>query len=120
MWEYRATPTNIVDGDTFDATVDLGFSVSLDMRLRLLGVDAPERHGDTRVAGDAAHDFTRRWLIDFADDAGRVLVQTVADRRLRDARDSFGRYLASVWDIGKTTNLNEALAAAGHTTGRYQ
>ena len=120
MWEYRATPTNVVDGDTFDATVDLGFSASLDMRLRLLGADTFEPRGDTRELGLAATEFTRQWFLTHADPAGRVLIVTVPDRRERDQRDSFGRYLAFVWNIAKSANLNEALITAGHTTGRYE
>lgn len=120
MWEYRATPINVVDGDTFDATVDLGFSVSLNMRLRLLGIDTPEPNGDTRDAGIAAQVFTNDWLMQHADQNGHILITTIADRRQRDKRDSFGRYLAMVWNIAKSANLNEALIAAGHSTGRFE
>ena len=120
MWEYRATPTNVVDGDTLDVSADLGFSVTLDMRLRLLGVDAFEAKGATKAKGDAATAFTRQWLLDHADAGGRVLIKTIPDRRQRDEHDSFGRYLAIVTDIGGTSVLNDALVIAGHTTGRYE
>jgi micrococcal nuclease len=39
---YNATITNIVDGDTVDAVVDLGFNVSTKIRFRLNGIDTPE------------------------------------------------------------------------------
>ena len=42
MYEYNAICTRVVDGDTIDARVDLGFSVWLDCRIRLEGIDAPE------------------------------------------------------------------------------
>jgi hypothetical protein len=38
MYEYKAKIINVVDGDTFDAIVDLGFTVSVKQRFRLLGV----------------------------------------------------------------------------------
>jgi micrococcal nuclease len=43
MFEYRAKVKRVVDGDTVDFTVDLGFGVKIDIRTRLAGVDTPER-----------------------------------------------------------------------------
>lgn len=42
MYHYKAIITRVVDGDTFDAIVDLGFTVSVKQRLRLKDVDTPE------------------------------------------------------------------------------
>lgn len=43
MFEYKATVENVVDGDTVDALIDLGFKVYIKQRLRLSGLDTPER-----------------------------------------------------------------------------
>lgn len=43
MYEYRARVKRVVDGDTVDFVVDLGFKVHMVIRTRLLGVDTPER-----------------------------------------------------------------------------
>lgn len=43
MYEYRAKVKRIVDGDTVDFLVDLGFNIHTTIRTRLLGVDTPER-----------------------------------------------------------------------------
>ena len=51
MYEYRARVKRVVDGDTVDFVVDLGFSVHITIRTRLLGVDTPERgHPDWKKA----------------------------------------------------------------------
>ena len=42
MYRYNAKLVKIVDGDTIDADIDLGFSVSITKRIRLAGIDAPE------------------------------------------------------------------------------
>jgi len=42
MYKYKAHITNIVDGDTFDADVDLGFGITASHRFRLNGIDTPE------------------------------------------------------------------------------
>ena len=51
MHEYKATVDRVVDGDTVDFIVDLGFSVQMKIRGRLAGVDTPERgHADFKMA----------------------------------------------------------------------
>lgn len=51
MYEYRARVKRIVDGDTIDFAVDLGFKISVEIRTRLVGVDTPERgHEDWNKA----------------------------------------------------------------------
>lgn len=55
LYEYRADICRVVDGDTVDADIDLGFNVWLhNERLRFYGIDAPELKGSTRAAGLAA------------------------------------------------------------------
>ena len=51
MYEYRARVKRVVDGDTVDFVVDLGFNIHTTIRTRLLGVDTPERgHNDWNKA----------------------------------------------------------------------
>ena len=51
MYEYRARVKRVVDGDTVDFVVDLGFNIHTTIRTRLLGVDTPERgHPDWKRA----------------------------------------------------------------------
>lgn len=44
MYHYKAIVTNIVDGDTFDAVLDLGFGISFKQRFRVDELDTPETH----------------------------------------------------------------------------
>jgi len=61
MYEYKALVTRVVDGDTFDLVVDLGFEISFAMRVRLKGIDTPEtwrpKTDAERVHGEAATKF---------------------------------------------------------------
>lgn len=51
MYEYNAKIDRVVDGDTVDFIVDLGFNISTKIRTRLIGVDTPERgHEDWKKA----------------------------------------------------------------------
>lgn len=60
MYEYNARVKRVVDGDTVDFVVDLGFSVNLKMRGRLLNVDTPERgHPDWATATNKCYRLLR-------------------------------------------------------------
>ena len=59
MYNYNATCTRVVDGDTVDAMIDLGFGVHVKKRIRLAGIDAPEsrtRDKQEKILGLAAKD----------------------------------------------------------------
>lgn len=98
----------VVDGDTVDLTLgkDIGFYVStvVNVRFRLLGVDAPERG---KPGAAEATEYLRAWL---AANAGRA-------RCSSHKADSFGRWLAYIYitrEDGTVSSLNDDLVAAGH------
>jgi micrococcal nuclease len=99
MYEYDAKVINVVDGDTVDCVISLGFYLTAAHRLRLLGVNCPEVHGETKAAGLKAAEYTRATL----------LGQTV---RIRTAKsDSFGRWLCQVYLDGR--DFNQSLVDRG-------
>lgn len=84
LHNYEATVVNVVDGDTVDADVALGFHLTARLRLRLLGVNCPEMRGPTRQAGIAARMFVFDNLF-----GKEVIIHT-------EKADDFGRYLARI------------------------
>jgi micrococcal nuclease len=100
--QYDARVLRVVDGDTVDFQVLLGFDVERYIRGRLYGVDTPEVYGAAKVAGKAASDFTRQWL---AACGGAVLI---AER----GKDKYGRWLVMVDCRGQ--DLAAALVASKH------
>ena len=59
MYTYKAKCTRVVDGDTIDAMIDLGFGVHVKKRIRLAGINAPEsrtRDKQEKILGLAAKD----------------------------------------------------------------
>ncbi|MER5649711.1 thermonuclease family protein [Streptosporangium sp. NPDC002524] len=104
LYVYPATVAKVVDGDTLDLLVDVGFGITTKGRFRLSAVWAPELG---TPEGEAARDFTQAWV---EQQAGRVLVRTFKDRRER-----YGRYLARVF-TEPGADLGAALIDAGHAT----
>jgi micrococcal nuclease len=92
LWWYQARVTRVIDGDTIDVDIDLGFNLTANtLRLRLLGVDTPEMRGPDRRLGEAARDYVQGW-IDAAvrvDDQWPLRVRTIET-------DSFGRWLTEI------------------------
>lgn len=99
LYAYKATVEKIVDADTVDFNVDLGFNIYSKIRVRLLGVNAPER-GTT--AGKAATD----WLTGYLPAGHQVTIDVFK------SREKYGRWLAHISYNG--TNVNEELIKNGH------
>jgi len=101
MYEYRAKVTHVVDGDTIDVRVDLGFKIYFDIRLRLFGIDTPELRGEEYEAGMKAKRFVEEKVLD-----REVIVKTHKDKT-----GKYGRYLAEVFydDV----SLNQTLLGVG-------
>lgn len=116
MYEYRCKVIHVVDGDTVDVDIDLGFGVWLtDERVRLHGVDTPEsrtRDLEEKKYGLAAKEFVKG----FCDDDWMVL-----KTEKYDAKGKFGRIMGKLY---RTTNysdksLNEYLVEKHHAVPYY-
>lgn len=109
MFFYRAKVVDVVDGDTLDLMIDLGFNVHHSIRVRLDGVNTPEsRTKDLREKelGLKAKAFSADWTTRHK----TVFVQTVKDKK-----EKFGRILARVYsDENKTACLNDDLIDSGN------
>ena len=93
MYEYRATIVKIVDGDTVDVDIDLGFGVVLkDERVRVMGIDTPEsrtRDLEEKKYGLAAKEFVKQLINGWE----YVVLRT----QKYDAKGKFGRILGELW-----------------------
>lgn len=109
LYQYKAQPLYVVDGDTIDLDVDLGFEVRFKMRIRLLGIDAPER-GD-HPGYDNAKDFLLLLKEHCNTGSSQLYIRTVKDKH-----DVYGRYLANLWEIttdGYTTDISAKMLSEG-------
>ena len=100
LYKYRATIGRVVDGDTVDVLVFLGFRVTHEVRVRLMGINAPERNA---LGGSEATAFVKGKL-----PVGReVIIET-----FKNPTDKYGRWLATIYL--DEVNLNELIVAEGH------
>jgi micrococcal nuclease len=90
IYIYKASLIRVVDGDTVDLIIDLGFDTSRKERFRLYGIDAPELR---TAAGKAA----KAWLMSVLQPLEAIYVQTI-QLSTKAKRDKYGRFLAVLYD----------------------
>lgn len=103
IYEYKADLVNIVDGDTQDIDVDLGFYTSKEIRVRLEGVDTHETYGVKKDSDEYKKGMKEKEFVeDFYESADELTIKT-----MKDSQGKYGRWLARVWADGQC--LNELL-----------
>ena len=110
MYEYRVKKiTNVVDGDTIDVDIDLGFDVSFSQRVRLAGIDTPEsRTSDKfeKTLGLEAKEYLKKQLKDAKD----VVIKTEKP----DSSEKYGRILGWLYVDGDTVSINDHMIEDGY------
>ena len=112
MYEYNVKVVKVIDGDTVDVDIDLGFGVWLHKeRVRLYGIDTPEsRTSDVqeKFFGQRAKAFLEKWVT-----AGDVTLRT----KTYDAKGKFGRILGELYSFD--TNINDKMVEECHAVGYH-
>ncbi len=106
MHEYKAIVRRVVDGDTMDVTLDLGFDILYNNRIRFYGINTPEsrtRDLEEKKLGLAAKDRVKELC---------PVGSTVIIKTTKDGRGKYGRILGEIF-VGDM-NVNQQLVAEGH------
>ena len=109
MYEYKVKITRVIDGDTVDAEVDLGFDTFIKDRIRLMGLDTPEsrtRNKKEKALGLAAKAYLKELL---RENKGDVILRTS-----KEGKGKFGRILGTLLIYDGKTNVNQMLIDEGH------
>lgn len=99
----------VVDGDTIDADVDLGFDISLTKRVRLAGIDTPESR-TTDLKEKALGLEVKEWLKKRLEGAKDILIKT----QLPDSTEKYGRILGKLYINNEETSLNKQMIDEGY------
>jgi micrococcal nuclease len=113
MYDYTGRVIRVVDGDTLDVEIDLGFHVSVRERVRLAGINCPEINTDE---GKAAAEYVKAWV------SGLDVVEISTIKTPKgDRQEKYGRYLAVIMkgDAAKPSGfscLNQDLIKENHAS----
>jgi len=114
LYTYKAKLQRVVDGDTVDLTIDLGFNIHHKVRCRLYGINTPEirtKNLAEKELGLAAKAYVEDWF----DRTKDCFVQT-----FKDGKGKYGRLLANIYADEKCEiSLNEQLVDSGHATNYF-
>lgn len=114
VYTYKAKLVRVIDGDTIDAEIDLGFNVLMRQRIRLYGINTPEsrtRDLEEKERGLAA----KQRLVELL--PKEFVVETILNKR-----GKFGRVLGILHvdlEDGTRSNINDVLVEEGHAV-RYE
>ena len=113
MYEYYVRKVeNVVDGDTIDVLIDLGFDILFQSRVRLAGIDTPEsRTKDLKekALGLESKEYLKKAL----KDAKSVVIKT----EKMNSSEKYGRILGWIYINGDTVSLNDMMINDGYAWG---
>jgi len=101
---YRGKVLKVVDGDTVDVQIDLGFALSFKQRFRLYAINAPELRGEHKEAGKKSKEFLK----------GLIHGKDVLIRTYKDRQGKYGRYLAYIYSYDDEVCINDVMVKEGH------
>jgi len=110
MYEYRVKRViGVVDGDTIDVDIDLGFDISFYSRVRLAGIDTPESRTKDKAEKVLGLEVKER-LKKLLSEAKTVVIKTEKP----DSTEKYGRVLGWLYIDGAEQSVNEGLIASGY------
>ena len=113
MYEYFVKEVkNVVDGDTIDVVIDLGFDILFASRVRLAGIDTPESR-TTDKAEKALGIEAKEYLKKHLKDAKSVVIRT----EKMDSSEKYGRILGWVYVNGESESVNNKMINDGYAWG---
>ena len=113
MYEYYVRKVeNVVDGDTIDVLIDLGFDIMFKSRVRLAGIDTPESR--TRDLAEKALGLeSKEYLKKALKDAKSIIIKT----EKMNSSEKYGRILGWLYINGDTVSVNDMMINDGYAWG---
>jgi micrococcal nuclease len=113
MFEYYVKKvTRVVDGDTIDVDIDLGFDISFSSRVRLAGIDTPESRTTDKMEKSLGLE-SKEYLKKAIDASKTVVIKT----EKMDSSEKYGRILGWLFLDGSKVSVNEQMIADGYAWG---
>lgn len=109
MYEYKVRVVEVIDGDTIDAVIDLGFDIFTNKRIRLAGIDCPESR-TTDLHEKKLGTEAKVYLRELLGNATNVVVKTMAT----DTYEKYGRVLGRVYIGSSPISVNEMMISKGY------
>ena len=109
MYQYKATVERVVDGDTLDITIDLGFKITTHQRIRLADIDTPEIYSVKKNSEEYSRGMEVKKYVEnrLAANNNTLLVET------EKVTEKYGRYVGTIFLADSDITLNDELVEKG-------
>jgi micrococcal nuclease len=109
MYQYKAIVERIVDGDTLDVVIDLGFKITTFQRIRLANIDTPETYNVKKDSEEYQKGMVSKNYVEqrIAANNNEILLET------EKVPEKYGRYIGTIILADSTTTLNDELVEKG-------
>lgn len=109
MYQYKATVERVVDGDTIDVVIDLGFKITTFQRIRLAKINTPETYNVKRDSEEYQKGLASKQYVEqrIAANNNQILLET------EKVTEKYGRYIGTIILADSTTTLNDELVEKG-------
>ena len=109
MYKYKAKIERVVDGDTVDVIIDLGFKITTNQRIRLKGINTPETYNVKKTSEEYKKGLeAKNYVIKRVEEnKNEAIIETNKDT------GKYGRYIGTIWFTDSEISLNEELVTNG-------
>lgn len=109
MYQYKAIVDRVVDGDTLDLVIDLGFKITTHQRIRLAKINTPETYNVKKGSEEYKKGIISKEYVEkrLAANSNEVIIET--DK----LTGKYGRYIGTIWLGDSEVSLNKELVDEG-------
>ncbi len=109
MYHYKAEVVNIVDGDTIDVIIDLGFKITTNQRIRFAGINTPETYNVKKESEEYKKGILAKQYVEKRLAANKNIIEIETEK----VPEKFGRYLGKILLADSAKPLNDELVEKG-------
>ena len=109
MYQYAAKVERVVDGDTIDVVIDLGFKITTNQRIRLANINTPETYNVKRDSEEYKKGLASKNHVIQRLAANNYAIKIETDKDT----GKYGRYIGMIWLADSETSLNDELVEKG-------
>ena len=109
MYKYKAKVERVIDGDTLEVTIDLGFKITTVQKLRLAGINTPETYNVKKNSEEYQKGMLSKNYVEkrISENNNMILIET------EKVPEKYGRYVTKVWLENPDKTLNDELVEKG-------
>jgi micrococcal nuclease len=109
MYHYKAKVEKVVDGDTFDVVIDLGFKITTNQRIRMAKINTPETYNVKKESEEYQKGMASKQFMEQRLAANNFEIELETEK----TTEKYGRYIGTVWLADSTVSLNDELVEKG-------